>query len=63
MAVEISPQQFRIVKKHTDSFVTFLYHFNHLQTHHLALLLYMSKIQPAFQPDVLYKSGNLQMSV
>ena len=51
------------VKKQMDSFVQFLHHFNHLQTHHLALLPYMSKTWPASQPDVLYKSGNLQMLV
>ena len=51
------------VKKQTDSIVPFLHHFNHLQAHCLALLLYMSKIQPAFQADVPYRSGNLQMSV
>ena len=43
----------------TDSFVPFLHHFNYLQTHCLALLLCMPSIQPAFQPDVLYRSGNL----
>ena len=51
------------VKKQMDSFVQSLHHFNHLQAHPLALLLYMSKIQPAFQPDILYRSGNLQMLV
>ena len=34
------------VKKQTDSFVQSLHCFNHLQTHHLALLPYMSRIQP-----------------
>ena len=51
------------VRKQMDSFAQILCHFSHLQTHHLALLPYMSKIQPAFQPDVPYKSGNLQMLV
>ena len=51
------------VKKQTDSFAQFLHHFNYLQTHCLALLPDISKIQPAFQPDVPYKSRNLQMSV
>ena len=46
-----------------DSFVPSLHHSNHLQTHCLALLPYMSKIQPASQPDVPYKSGNLWMLV
>ena len=63
MAVEISPQQFRISLEAMDNFAQFLHHFNHLQTHHLAVLPYMSKIQLAFQLDVPYKSGNLQMSV
>ena len=67
---KIKPWQWRFlhnnsgfVKKQMDSFVQFLQSSNHLQTHHLALLPYMSKIQPASQPDVLYKSGNLQMLV
>ena len=47
------------VKKQMDSFVPFLHHFNHLQTQCLALLLCM----PRIQPDVLFRSGNLQMSV
>ena len=51
------------VKKQMDNFVPFLHLFNHLQTHHLALLPCMPRMQPAFQPDVLYRSGNLQMSV
>ena len=51
------------VKKQMDSFVQSLHCSNHLQTHHLALLPYMSKIQPASWPDVPYKSGNLQMLV
>ena len=63
MAVDISPQSSGFVKKQMDNVVPFLHHFNHLQTHHLALLLYMPGMQPAFQPDVLYRSGNLQMSV
>ena len=53
----------RFVKMQTDSFVQSLHCFNHLQTHCLALLPYMSKIQPTSQPDVLYKSGNLWMLV
>ena len=63
MAVEILPYNSRFVGKQTDSFVQYLHPFNHLQTHYLASLLCMSKIQPASQPDVLYRSGNLQMSV
>ena len=51
------------VKKQTDSFVQSLCHFNHLQTDCPTLLPYMSKIQPASWPDVLYKPGNLQMLV
>ena len=49
-------------KKNMDSFVPFLHHFNHLQTHHLVLLPCIPRTQPVFQPDVPYKSGNLQMS-
>ena len=62
MKVEILPQQFRICQEANRQFCI-LHHFNHLQTHHVALLPYMSKIQPASQPDVLYKSGNLQKLV
>ena len=49
------------VKEQTCSFLQFLHHFNHLQTYHLALVPYMLKVQAAFQPDVPYKSGNLQI--
>ena len=38
-----------------DSFVPFLHHFNHLQTHCLALQLCMPRIQPVSLPDVLYR--------
>ena len=51
------------VKKQTDNFVQSLHCFNHLKTHHLALLPYMSRIQPVSLPDVPYKSGNLKMLV
>ena len=50
------------VKKQMDNFVPFLHHFNHLQTHHFALLLCTPRTQPVFQPDVLYRSENLQIS-
>ena len=51
------------VNKQMDSFVPFLHHFNHLQIHHLVILPCMLRIQPAFQLDVTYRSGNHQMSV
>ena len=51
------------VKKQMGSFVTFLHYFNCLQTHHFVLLPCVPRIQPVFLPDVLYKSGKLQMSV
>ena len=63
MAVEISPQQFRICQEANGQFCTIPTPFQPLQTHHPALLPYMSKIQPASWQDVLYKSGNLQMLV
>ena len=63
MAMEISPQQFRICQEANGHFVPFLHHFNHLQTHCLALQPCMPRTQPVFLPDVLYRSGNLQMSV
>ena len=58
MAVEILPQQFRICQEANRQFYTIPTPFQPL-----ASLPYMSKIQPALQPDVLYKLGNLQMSV
>ena len=51
------------VKKQMDSFVPFLHHFNHLQTHCVVLLPCMPRIQPVFLPDVLYKLEKLQMSI
>ena len=51
------------VKKQIDSFVLFLHHINHSQTDHLVLQLCMPRTQLVFLPDVLYKLGNLPMSV
>ena len=51
------------VKKQMDSFVPFLHHFNHLQTHCLVLLPCMPRTQPVFLSNVFYKSGKLHMSV
>ena len=52
MAVEISPQQFHNItgffKMQMNSFVPFLHHFNHLQTHCLVLLPCMPRTQPVF---------------
>ena len=55
MAVEISPQQFRIHQEVNGQFVTFLHHSNHLQPHHLALQLFTPRIQLVFLPDVHYR--------
>ena len=63
MAVKILPQQFRICQEANGQFCTIPTLFQPLANHHLALLPYMTKVQPAFQPDVLYKSGNLHMSI
>ena len=62
MAVEILPPQFRICQEGNGQFCTIPTPFQPLANHCLALLLCMPRIQPAFQPDVLYRSGNLQMS-
>ena len=51
------------VKKWMDSFVTFLHHSDHLQTHHLALWLCMPRIQLVSLPDVHYRLENAQISV
>ena len=44
MAVDFLHDSSGFVKKQMDSFVLFLHHFNHLQTHHLVLQLCMPRI-------------------
>ena len=47
------------VKKQMDSFVPFLHHFNHLQTHCFALQPFTPRVQPASLPDVHYRVKNV----
>ena len=64
MAAEISPETVQDLSRSMwDSFETFLHHWNHLQTHHLALLLCMPRIQSVSLPDVHYRLEKLHMSV
>ena len=51
------------VKQQTDSFVTFIHHFNHLPTLCFASQPYMPRMQLVFPIDVCYKSEKLKASV
>ena len=63
MTVEILPQQFRICQRANGQFCTIPTPYQPLQTHCLVLQICMPRTQPVFLPDVLYKLGNLLMSV
>ena len=63
MAVEISPQQFRICQEANRQFCTIPTLLQPLANPPSCITALYVKIQPAFQPDVPYKSGNLQMLV
>ena len=63
MAVESHHASSGLVKQQMNSYVPFLHHFNHLQTHYLALQLCTPRIQLVFLPDVHYRLQKLQMSV
>ena len=63
MAVEVLPQQFRICQEANGQFCTIPTPFQPLANPPSCITAFMPRIQPAFQPYVLYRSGNLQMSV
>ena len=63
MAVEISPQQFRICQEANGQFFTIPTLFLPLANPPSCITALYVKIQPASWPDVFYKSGNLQMLI
>ena len=63
MEVESHHNTSESVKKEMDSFVAFLHHSNHLQTHHLALQLCTPGLQQVSLPDVHYRLAKPHMSV
>ena len=63
MAVESSPQQFRICQEAKGQFCTIPMPFQPLANLPPCITALYVKNSPAFQPDVPYKSGNLQMLV
>ena len=63
MAVELSHHQFSICQEANGQFCNIVIHFSHLPTLHLALQPYTPRTQPAFLPEVHYKSGKFTASV
>ena len=62
MAVEMSSHQFSTCQAANGQFCNVTTPFNHLQIHHPASQLYISRMHEAFWQDVHYKLGKIEMS-